>query len=172
MDFHKPDLLLGRTFREWNRLTSLVLSLPFSTHGIEAIHSDARNIPLTDSSVNLVITSPPYINVHNYHQQYRASMESLQWNLIEVAKSEIGSNRKFRGNRFLTVVQFCLDIAQTIRELLRVCDSDAQIIFIVGRESNVRKTKAVKGGAMKDHRGGEKLYHLAPLCSINVRANC
>ena len=30
----------------------------------------------------------------------------------------------------------------------------------------------VKGGAMKDHRGGEKLYHLAPLCSINVRANC
>ena len=86
MDFHKPDLLLGRTFREWNRLTSLVLSLPFSTHGIEAIHSDARNIPLTDSSVNLVITSPPYINVHNYHQQYRASMESLQWNLIEVAK--------------------------------------------------------------------------------------
>ena len=31
---------------------------------------------------------------------------------------------------------------------------------------------AVKGGAMKDHRGGEKLYHLAPLFSINVRANC
>ena len=30
----------------------------------------------------------------------------------------------------------------------------------------------VKGGAMKDHRGGEKLYHLAPLFSINVRANC
>ena len=30
----------------------------------------------------------------------------------------------------------------------------------------------VKGGAMKDHRGGEKLYHLAPLCSIDVSANC
>ena len=30
----------------------------------------------------------------------------------------------------------------------------------------------VKGGAMKDNRGGEKLYHLAPLFSINVRANC
>ena len=32
--------------------------------------------------------------------------------------------------------------------------------------------RSVKGGAMKDHRGGEKLYHLAPLFSINVRANC
>ena len=35
-----------------------------------------------------------------------------------------------------------------------------------------RCTMVVKGGAMKDHRGGEKLYHLAPLCRINVRANC
>ena len=145
MDFYKPDLSLGKAFREWNRLTNLVLSLPFSTHRIEAIHSDARNIPLTDESVNLVITSPPYINVHNYHQQYRASMESLRWNLLEVAKSEIGSNRKFRGNRFLTVVQFCLDIAQTLRELSRVCDADARIIFIVGRESKVRKTKIYNG---------------------------
>ena len=36
----------------------------------------------------------------------------------------------------------------------------------------VRSDLFVKGGAMKDHRGGEKLYHLAPLFSINVRANC
>ena len=35
-----------------------------------------------------------------------------------------------------------------------------------------RHYQCVKGGAMKDHRGGEKLYHLAPLFSINVRANC
>ena len=33
-------------------------------------------------------------------------------------------------------------------------------------------TLTVKGGAMKDHRGGGKMYHQAPLCSINVRANC
>ena len=36
----------------------------------------------------------------------------------------------------------------------------------------LRVLLGVKGGAMKDHRGGEKLYHLAPLFSINVRANC
>lgn len=145
MDFYKPGLSLDKAFREWNRLTNLVLSLPFSFHRIEAIHSDARNIPLTDSSVNLVITSPPYINVHNYHQQYRASAELLQWDLLDVAKSEFGSNRKFRSNRFLTVVQFCLDISQTVNELLRVCDSDARIIFIVGRESQVRGTKIYNG---------------------------
>ena len=30
----------------------------------------------------------------------------------------------------------------------------------------IKVMMAVKGGAMMDHRGGEKLYHLAPLCSI------
>ena len=67
------------------------------------------------------------------------------WDLLDVAKSEIGSNRKFRSNRFLTVVQFCLDISQTINELLRVCDSDARVIFVVGRESQVRGTKIYNG---------------------------
>ncbi len=145
MDFYKSDISMGKVFREWTRLSKLVLSLPFSRCIIEARHSDARNVPLIDSSVNLVITSPPYINVHNYHQQYRASMESLQWNLLDVAKSEIGSNRKFRSNRFLTVIQFCLDIAQSIKELHRVCTDDARIIFVVGRESSVRGTKIYNG---------------------------
>ncbi len=145
VDFYKSGISTEKVFREWNRLSKFILSLPFSMQRIEACHSDARNIPLPGSSVNLVITSPPYINVHNYHQQYRASMESLQWNLLEVAKSEIGSNRKFRGNRFFTVVQFCLDIAQTISELHRVCTGDARIIFVMGRESNVRGTKIYNG---------------------------
>ena len=41
-----------------------------------------------------------------------------------------------------------------------------------GRVDAYQVKWSVKGGAMKDHRGGEKLYHLAPLFSINVRANC
>ncbi len=95
--------------------------------------------------VNLVITSPPYINVFNYHQQYRASTEALGWNLLEVAKSEFGSNRKHRANRFLTVIQYCLDMAATLQELLRICSADSRIIFIVGRESNVRGTAFYNG---------------------------
>jgi hypothetical protein len=69
----------------------------------------------------------------------------LGWDLLEVAKSEIGSNRKHRGNRFLTVIQYCLDMAQVFHELRRVCRPDARIIFVVGRESNVRKTVFYNG---------------------------
>jgi hypothetical protein len=122
----------------WNRLKTLVSELPFSSEPIKILNCDARALPLQDSSVDLVVTSPPYINVFNYHQQYRASAEAIGWNLLQVAKSEIGSNRKHRGNRFLTVIQYCLDLTQALSKLVSICKPSARIIFVVGRESRVR----------------------------------
>lgn len=145
LDFYQPGLSIDKVFSVWNKLKSLVIELPFSPQPIEIFQADARKTPLPDSSVDLVVTSPPYINVFNYHQQYRASMEALNWNLLKVAKSEIGSNRKYRSNRFLTVIQFCLDIAQTFNELARVCRADGRLIFVVGRESKVRGTTFFNG---------------------------
>ncbi len=141
VDFHKKeDLSVHKIFKVWNKLKQLVLELPYNLNQIDVFHSDARNTPVPNSTIDLVITSPPYINVFNYHQQYRRSAESLQWNLLEVAKSEFGSNRKHRGNRFLTVTQFCLDIAHTLNELIRISTDSARLIFVVGRESKVRGT--------------------------------
>ncbi len=145
LDFYQSDLSVDKIFRVWKRLKELVLHLPFSCQPIRIFLADARVTPLSDSSIDLVITSPPYINVFNYHQQYRASMEALNWDLLKISKSEFGSNRKHRGNRFLTVIQFCLDIAQTFDELTRVCRSAARLIFVVGRESMVRGTRFFNG---------------------------
>jgi hypothetical protein len=145
LDFYQPNLSTNKIFTVWKNLTRLVLELPFSQQPIKVFHADARKTPLSDSSVDLVLTSPPYINVFNYHQQYRASMEALSWNVLKVARSEIGSNRKHRGNRFLTVIQFCLDLAQTFNEMVRVCRSDSRLIFIVGKESMVRGTPFFNG---------------------------
>jgi hypothetical protein len=125
-------------FSTWKKLRSTVCDLSYCSQPLRVINCDARKLPLTADSVNLVITSPPYINVFNYHQNYRRSAEALGWNLLEVAKSEIGSNRKNRGNRFLTVIQYCLEISQVFVELARVSKKDARIIFVIGRESKVR----------------------------------
>lgn len=144
-DFYKPGLDRKRVMTTWSRLVATVRSLPYSGAPLMAINADARELPLSSESIDLVITSPPYINVFNYHQQYRASAEALGWNLLEVAKSEIGSNRKNRANRFLTVIQYCLDIAATLLELSRVCKQSGRIIFVVGRESNVRRTPLLNG---------------------------
>jgi len=121
----------------WKKLRSIILNFPYSPRPLKVFNCDARCLPVESAAVGLVVTSPPYINVFNYHQNYRASTEAFGWDLLSVAKSEIGSNRKNRGNRFLTVTQYCLDIAQVFLELTRVCAKDCRIIFVVGRESQV-----------------------------------
>jgi SAM-dependent methyltransferase len=135
-----------RTIRTtWSKVREIVSALPFSNSPIELANCDARSLPLSSEQVDFVVTSPPYINVFNYHQQYRKSVEVMAWDLLEVARSEIGSNRKHRGNRFLTVIQYCLDMQDVFRELRRVCKPNAEIIIVVGRESQVRKTVFFNG---------------------------
>jgi len=143
-DFYK-DLTSSNIFDIWAKLKATILGLPESNARATLLNCDARKLPLRDGEADFVLTSPPYINVFNYHQQYRRSAEALGWNLLAVARSEIGSNRKHRQNRFLTVVQYCLDMTHAMKELQRVCRDGARVVAIVGRESNVRKTRFFNG---------------------------
>ncbi|MEZ2279426.1 MAG: DNA methyltransferase [Microcoleus sp.] len=153
LDLENKKITYSRVFTIAKNLATFVLNLPYSEKPINAYNADARNVPLENSSINLVITSPPYINVFNYHQQYRGSTEALNWKILEVAKSEFGSNRKHRNNRFLTVIQYCLDIAYTLQELLRICSHDSRIIFVVGRESNIKGTPFFNGELVAEIAG-------------------
>lgn len=150
LDFGVKNTDIKRISSVWGVLSSTIRSLPFSTKSIECFEADARKVPAEDNTFDVVITSPPYINVFNYHQNYRKSVELMGIDVLSVARSEIGSNRKFRGNRFLTVVQYCMDMAQTFEEVKRVCKIDAHIIFIVGRESNVRKMAFYNANLLKE----------------------
>lgn len=122
---------------KWEWLKNLILSLPYSEKKIKAMQGDARRMQLEDNKADLLITSPPYINVLNYHQKYRRSVEALGYDVLKLARSEFGSNRKNRGNRFLTVIQYCMDMALSIKEAIRVCKPESRMIYVVGRESTV-----------------------------------
>lgn len=140
LDFGAKKLTLKRVESTWDLLKKTIINFPEKQLNIKCFHNDSRCSPLNNNSIDFVITSPPYINVFNYHQNYRKSVESTGVDVLKVAKSEIGANRKFRQNRFLTVVQYCMDMAMVFQELHRVCKLDAKVIFIVGEESNVRRT--------------------------------
>lgn len=139
----------------WNKsykeITDFLYSLPESSAQVTANLCDAReldkNIP---DKAGTIITSPPYINVFNYHQNHRIIMELLEFDILDVARSEFGSNRKNRGNRFLTVIQYCLDMAQTLSSMQRSLREDGTIVMVVGRESNVRKTPFYNGDIVCD----------------------
>ncbi|EJB8495363.1 hypothetical protein VXG46_000712 [Acinetobacter baumannii] len=140
-------LLLGTGNSKIYELDKITKAYNFLQKFIESIEvyegesfcylEDSRKSSLLDESVDGIITSPPYINVFNYHQNYRPIMEDLGWKPLSVATSEIGANRKFRPNRFKTVVQYALDMSLSLNEMERVLKLGSYIVLVVGRESKI-----------------------------------
>ncbi len=126
-------------FKSLDLILKNIKMLPFLKGKYFTLLSDARYLSdIKENSIDLIITSPPYINVFNYHQNYRKGLEMLGWKPLKVAVSEIGANRKNRGNRFLTVIQYCMDMSEAFLEMRRVLSDEGKVIIVVGRESNVR----------------------------------
>ncbi|RCW60879.1 DNA methyltransferase [Halanaerobium sp. ST460_2HS_T2] len=147
-------------FSKWKNLKETLINLPYSKREIIINNEDARRVSFTDDKFDLVITSPPYINVYNYHQQYRKSTELIGYDVLKIAKSEVGSNRKHRSNRFMTVVQYCIDMALVLKELSRVIKNKGRMIFVIGRESHIKGTKLYNS---------EIIYLLAKNCmNLNI----
>jgi DNA modification methylase len=116
-----------------------LIELPYSEQPISAFLKDARNAAEEFSnSIDFIFTSPPYINVFNYHQNYRAIVEAFRFDILKVAHSEFGSNRKNRGNRFKTVVQYCLDMELALSSFWKALKPNGKMVLVLGRESNVR----------------------------------
>ncbi len=130
----------------FNYLKKSLLNLPFCNVEINIFNSDARTISdHFQEKTDLILTSPPYINVFNYHQNYRAVTEAFKYDILGVAYSEFGSNRKNRGNRLLTVVQYCLDMEASINNFWHSLKDGGKLVMVIGRESNVRKTPFYNG---------------------------
>ena len=145
--------------KKFLHLSNIITKLPYSQKPIRVGLSDARSLPLKNNQIDFVVTSPPYINVFNYHQNYRQSAEILGWDLLKIAKSEIGSNRANRSNRFYTVVQYCLDMGDILKELARVSKQQARIVLIVGQESNVLGVPFYNADIIEKIGVKAKLFH-------------
>lgn len=138
-DGTKNGKLVATVSRAFQFLSNRLLQLPVTDRAPVAALSDARNAHLLmHRRADIIVTSPPYVNVFNYHQNYRALLELVGFDMLKVAHSEIGSNRKHRSNRFLTVIQYCLDLEQTLASFAHALAPSGLLIMVVGRESRVR----------------------------------
>lgn len=135
----KNGALVTAVARAFRFLADHLMLLPHSEEAPVAALSDARSgHMLINGQADLIITSPPYINVFNYHQNYRTVLELVGFDMLMVAHSEIGSNRKHRGNRFLTVIQYCLDLELALDSFAKCLVPGGLLIMVLGRESRVR----------------------------------
>ena len=137
MDLYNNELSIQLLKNKWAKLKEIILNIPYSDSTIKVDMGDARKMSYKEDSATLLITSPPYINVFNYHQKYRRSVEALGYNVLSIARGEFGSNRKNRSNRILTIIQYCIDMALSLKDAIRVCKNDSRMIYVIGRESSV-----------------------------------
>ncbi|MBO7235602.1 MAG: hypothetical protein J6V05_03350 [Alistipes sp.] len=137
----KKKTLKESIMANFEKMKNNLQTLPHGIQTIKANLGDARNIGCTyENCIDFILTSPPYINVFNYHQNYRGIIESFGYDVLSVANSEIGANRKHRSNRFKTVVQYAIDMGQTLQSCSKALKVGGRMVFVVGRISTVRGT--------------------------------
>lgn len=136
-DFYKNEPTKDLVVTKWEKLREVILKLPRFDGRVDIRLGDARRVHFDDNCADAVLTSPPYINVMNYHQQYRRSVELLGYPVLSIAHSEFGSNRMNRQNRYLTVIEYAVDMGLSLKETSRVVKDGGRLIIVVGKESRV-----------------------------------
>lgn len=121
----------------------------------KAINGDARRIPAVENSIDLVITSPPYLNAIDY---FRCSKFSLVWmghtiaSLRKLRSESIGTEvgrtldndpvmlraikrLKLEGltNRKINLVQaYADDMRKALHEVYRVLKPGGSAVYVIG----------------------------------------
>jgi len=155
---HRPDV--AKTFREVAIDISKRL-ISFSTYCFgenfsQVVWGDARSLPLKDSSIDLVVTSPPYGEERNTIGYTRWSKLSLYWlnfksSLINVLeKASLGGKHapldtdsetanevlkkveKIDPERAAEAAPFFIDYLDCLKELERVQKKDSYCCIVIG----------------------------------------
>jgi SAM-dependent methyltransferase len=133
--------------------------------------ADARNLPLKGESIDLVITSPPYLNAIDYLRGHKLSLVWMGHSIAELRKlraSNIGAEGirpsvntanvghalkamgevgrlSARSNRMLT--QYLRDMNSVLSEISRVLKPQGEAIVVVGN-STIRGVFLRNSGAL------------------------
>ncbi len=116
----------------------IINELPYSVRKCVVFKADARSLPIKNRSVDLVLTSPPYPGVFNYSRNYKKALWLAGFKQSEIDECEIGSDKKNLGNRFLTIIQYSIDMSTAMKEIKRTLKESGRIIVVIGRESRIK----------------------------------
>ena len=99
---------------------------------IGVICGDARRLGVQSGSVDLIITSPPYVNALDYHRMHKDSMLWLDMDFSTFRKNEIGKHSRFSGNRFRLLSCYLGDMLRCMIEMNRALKKGKFCVIVVG----------------------------------------
>lgn len=96
---------------------------------------DSRNLDwIDDKSVDLVITSPPYLCAQDYIRTMRlVNLFYAEENFQNIVEQEIGARCKRRGNATKVVQEFLDDMDSVLGEIERVLKTNSYFVLIIGQ---------------------------------------
>jgi len=125
---------------------------------IRVYSRDARNLEFIDEeSIDLIVTSPPYINAYDYHLYHKHRLLWLDMDPVEFKKNELGAHAKFSRKKVEDGTEFFNNMKQVMNEMKRVLIPGGFACIIVGNS-------IIKG---KNIMTNEELKAISPLIYID-----
>jgi site-specific DNA-methyltransferase (cytosine-N4-specific) len=101
------------------------------------LHEDARDSSVDDKSVQLVVTSPPYANSHDYYLYNKLRMFWLGYEVRSVQDAEIGSRNR-HSDRGESVDVYLDSMERVLAEMHRVLVPGGRAVMVVA-DAVIRK---------------------------------
>jgi tRNA G10 N-methylase Trm11 len=136
-------------------------------------NADARHMPLKDGSMDLIVTSPPYLNAIDYIRGHKLSLvwmghsiaslralrstnvgteagalESTSENLTEKVMEKMCSGVPLEGRQKGMLRQYVFDMRALLQECHRVLVSGGKSVFVVG-DCTLRQTFVANSAAVE-----------------------
>lgn len=114
-----------------NKMAKIVKDIPEA----EIICGDARKLKVETDSIDLIVTSPPYVNALDYYRTHMYNMLWLGMDFDLFKKHEIGGHSHFITNRFRLLSEYLGDMLRSMIEMNRVLKKDKLCVIVVGNSS-------------------------------------
>ncbi|MBI3740347.1 MAG: hypothetical protein HY257_01155 [Chloroflexi bacterium] len=105
------------------------------TSRVTVLQGDARRVALPAKSVDLIVTSPPYVNALDYYRVHQYNMAWLGMDYYAFRLQEIGGHSHFIANRFRLLSEYLGDMFRAMIEMNRILKSDHICAIVVGNSS-------------------------------------
>jgi DNA methylase len=128
------QLFAAKTVEALRRNASFQAVVPATSLVVRA---DARQLPLADGSVGLVVTSPPYANSHDYYLYNKLRLFWLGEDVTPVQQAEIGSRHRHSDLRE-DVDVYLTEMAEVMREVHRILGDGGHAALVVA-DAVIRK---------------------------------
>jgi len=127
--FKNKITMMVETLKEYNRYVD-------NQTKVSIITGDSRRLKKVETnSVDLIVTSPPYVNALDYYRVHMYNMLWLGMNYSAFKQNEIGGHSHHLFNRFRLLSEYLGDMLRSIIEMNRVMKKGKICAIVVGNSS-------------------------------------